>query len=142
VNAISTARSGQPYGILITGDIANTGNASYERPNLVGDPNLPTPTRQQWFNRSAFVVPAAYTFGNLGRNVLRTDGLLNVDCSIFRQFPIMEKRRIEFRAEAFNLTNSVVYGTPSNNMTSSTFGQVLSLANSPRKLQLGLKVIF
>ena len=142
VNAISTARSGQPYGILITGDIANTGNANYERPNLVGDPNLPTPTRQQWFNRLAFVVPAAYTFGNLGRNVLRTDGLLNVDCSIFRQFPIMEGRRIEFRAEAFNLTNSVVYGTPSNNMTSSTFGQVLSLANSPRKLQLGLKVIF
>jgi outer membrane receptor protein involved in Fe transport len=143
LNTITTARSGLPYNIVIGGDIANTGNTSnYMRANLVGDPDLDNPTRQAWFNRAAFAVPAQYTFGNLGRNRLRSDGYWNVDFSLFRQFPFWEDRRFELRAEAFNIFNTVVYAAPVNNMTSPTFGQVTSIANNPRSLQLGLKIIF
>jgi hypothetical protein len=49
---------------------------------------------------------------------------------------------VEFRAEAFNVLNNVVYGAPDANLASPTFSRVFSTANSPRVLQLGLKVIF
>ena len=143
VNTITTARSGQVYSIVVGGDPANTGNGStYETANLVGDPNISNPSRQLWFNKAAFQIPPVYTFGSLGRDTFRSDPYWNIDFSIFRQFPILEKRRLEFRAEAFNVINNVVYNIPSNNMTASNFGQVTSTANSPRTMQMGMKFIF
>jgi len=129
--------------VNISGDIANTGNASgYMRPNLVGDPTLSNPGTSQWFNRAAFAAPAAYTFGNLGRNTLRSDWVRNFDLSLFRQFPITESMRFELRVEAFNAFNTPTFAAPVSNMSSPTFGQVLATANSPRQLQLGAKFIF
>jgi hypothetical protein len=66
----------------------------------------------------------------------------NLDLSIFRQFPILESRRLEFRAEMFNALNNVVYGTPNGNITSSDFGRVTGVAKQPRQIQLALKFIF
>ncbi len=143
LNGIAMLRSGQPYTINISGDIANTGNASgYMRPNLVGDPTLSNPGTSQWFNRAAFAAPAAYTFGNLGRNTLRSDWVRNFDLSLFRQFPITESKRFELRVEAFNAFNTPTFAAPVSNMSSPSFGQVLATANSPRQLQLGAKFIF
>ncbi|MEO7146168.1 MAG: hypothetical protein ABI165_21955, partial [Bryobacteraceae bacterium] len=143
VNTITTARSGTPYSITVSGDIPNTGNPStHETANLVGDPSLSNPSRQAWFNKAAFQIPAVYTFGSLGRDTFRSDPFWDIDFSVFRQFPIMEKRRLEFRAEAFNIMNNVVYGVPVTSMTASNFGQVTGLGNSPRTLQFGLKLIF
>src|SRR5207249_5393845 len=103
VNGIPPFSSGQPYEVGVGGDIANTGMNNccagyYERLNLVGDPILSNPTPQAWFNKSAFAVPANFTFGNLGRNTLRGDGAQNFDLSVFRQFPIKEELKVEFRA--------------------------------------------
>ena len=112
------------------------------RANLVGDPNLSNPSPGEWFNPSAFAVPAIYTFGNLGRNALRTDGSFNLDLSVFRDFPIRERMHLQFRAEAFNALNNVVYGTPDTNLGSPTFSHVFSTANTPRQLQFGLKLEF
>lgn len=143
INGIATLRSGQPYSLVVSGDIANTGNVgSYERLNLIGNPHLDHPSPSQWFNRAAFAPPAQYTFGNLGRNRMRSDFYKNVDLSIFREFPIREITRIEFRAEAFNLLNQVVYGVPVNNYSNVNFGKVLGTANGARQLQFGLKVRF
>ena len=143
VNTITTARSGQPYSITVSGDVANTGNGgTYETANMIGDPNLSNPTRQKWFNTSAFQIPAVYTFGSLGRDIFRSEPFWNIDASIFRQFPIFEKRMLEFRAEAFNIVNTVIYDIPSTSMTASNFGQVVSTANSARTLQFGLKLRF
>ncbi|HZT37891.1 MAG TPA: carboxypeptidase regulatory-like domain-containing protein [Bryobacteraceae bacterium] len=141
INTITTARSGQPYFVSTSSDIPNTGNLGV-RANLVGDPRLPNPSRSAWFNAKAFAPPPLYTFGNLGRNSLRTDPFWNVDASVFRIFPFLETRSVEFRAEAFNVLNNVVYGAPDANLASPTFSRVFSTANSPRVLQLGLKVIF
>jgi hypothetical protein len=143
-SAIFIARSGQPYTIMADGDIANTGNSSYMRANIVGNPNLSHPTPAQWFNTAAFQIPAPYTFGNLGRNTLRSQGYWNLDMSLFRRIPIhREKADIEIRAEAFNLMNTVIYGIPGADIsTPSSFGHVTSQANSPRVLQLGVRCTF
>lgn len=145
-NAILSLHSGTPYTLGVSGDIANTGNSNnagyYERLNLVGDPHLDNPTPSQWFNTKAFAVPASFTYGNLGRNTFRTDWSRNMDFSVFREFRVHEGIRLQFRAEAFNVTNSVVWGTPVSNFTNASFGKVLSVANSPRQLQFALKLRF
>ncbi|MBV8831488.1 MAG: TonB-dependent receptor [Acidobacteriaceae bacterium] len=142
-NVIFMARSGQPYTITATGDIANTGNTGYERANLVGNPTLPNPMTAEWFNTAAFAIPATYTYGNLGRNTLRSQAYWNTDFSVFRQFPIRERMRFELRGEAFNVFNTVVYGIPGHDITTpSTFGKVSTLANNPRTLQLAAKFSF
>jgi hypothetical protein len=142
LNTITSARSGQPYNITVPGDSANTGNTGYLRADLVGDPTLANPTAASWFNKAAFAAPAQYTFGNLGRYALRTSAFWNVDLSIFRQFKFLETRSVEFRAESFNTPNTVIMGTPNGSVPDANFGRVTSTANSPRSLQLGLKVIF
>ena len=148
VNGITSLSTGPPYDIGISGDIANTGMAGgasygYERLNYLGGPRtLPNPTPTNWINTSAFAAPAPFTFGNLGRNSLRADWARNLDFSIFRDFPITETKRVQFRFESFNLFNTPVFGTPDQSFTDPTFGQVFSTANSPRQLQFGLKFYF
>ncbi|MDQ6663102.1 MAG: hypothetical protein M3Z23_01760, partial [Acidobacteriota bacterium] len=145
VNTITTARTGNAFNVNVNGDIANTGNNSgYERANLVYGQsiNVANPTRQVYLNRAAFAVPPLYTFGTLGRNILRGENFWNMDASLFRQFPVFETRRIEFRAEAFNVVNNTILGTPSSNLSNLNFGQVTGTANGSRTLQLGAKIIF
>jgi Carboxypeptidase regulatory-like domain len=155
LNNIFTARSGVPFNVYYgASDLANTGNVSwaqYERANLVGDPHSgscpngsPVGSVDCIFNTSAFAVPAQFTFGNSGRDAFRSPSYWNLDTSIFRQFPFWgEGRRLEFRAEAFNVFNTVILGTPGNDISNlSSFGKANSTANSPRQLQLGAKIIF
>jgi hypothetical protein len=62
----------------------------------------------------------------------------NDDLSIFRIFPIRDKISAQFRAEAFNIANQVVFGNPGNTVNSpGSFGVISSTANSPRVIQLG-----
>jgi hypothetical protein len=143
VNGIFTARSGQPYYVTVDGDVANTGNTGYEHANLVGNPGLSNPTPSLWFNKAAFAIPATYTFGNEGRNILYSDRSINLDFSMFRQFPVRERMHFELRGEAFNVFNHPVYGVPNKDISiPSTFGTVTSLANSPRQLQVAAKFVF
>jgi hypothetical protein len=142
-NFIASFYSGVPYNLSVDGDIANTGNSGYERPNyLGGNANLANPTPLQWFNTSVFAVPAPFTYGNAGRFILRSDGTANVDLSIFRIFPIRESKSLEFRAEMFNAFNTPVYAAPNGDISTSTFGQVTSTANQARQIQLALKLRF
>lgn len=142
-NVISSIYSGVPFNLRVPGDIANTGNSGYERPNYVGgDITLAHPTPQQWFNTGAFAVPAPFTFGNAGRFILRNDGTTNFDLSIFRKFRITETTSLEFRSEMFNAFNTPTYSAPNGNISSSRFGQVTSTANQPRQIQLALKLLF
>ena len=141
INGITLFRSGTPFGLDITGDIANTGNkAGYMRPNVVGDHRLETRSPERWFNTAAFAAPASFTFGNLGRYALRSDWVRNFDLSVFREFPIKERFKVEFRAESFNTFNTPVFGTPTTSMNSPNFGRVLGTAVGPRELQLSLRL--
>ena len=61
---------------------------------------------------------------------------------MFRSFRLGEKRSAEFRAETFNLPNTVIMGTPNGNVLDPNFGKVTGIQNQPRSMQLGVKVIF
>jgi hypothetical protein len=147
LNNFFTIRSGLPFTPEYeTGDEANTGNvgwAGYEHANLVGDPHSGA-SKGYGFNPSAYAVPSLDTYGTAGRNSLRTSRLINMDASIFRQFPVWgEGRRFEFRVEAFNLFNHRVPGQANNDLGNpSVFGTVTSAANSARQMQMGAKFIF
>ena len=78
----------------------------------------------------------------MGRNSLRSDWHRDLDVSLFREFSFTESKRLEFRAEAFNVTNTPVFAMPDNNITDSNFGVVSSTANTERQLQLALKFYF
>jgi outer membrane receptor protein involved in Fe transport len=142
LNALVSLSSGTPYDVQAPFQIANTNNISGAlRPNIVGDPHAGA-TKLQPINVNAFALPAPYTFGDMGRNSLRSDWRKNLDVSLFRSFPFSESKRLEFRAEAFNLTNTPVFAIPDNNITDPNFGQVSATANTERQLQLALKFYF
>jgi hypothetical protein len=126
-------------------DNANTGGGtlgSTERPSLIGqlNPSGFQKSLSEWFNTSAVTV-IPFTYGNIGRNVLRQDSVKNVDFSIAKEFRVTEHQHIEFRGEFFNLFNHPNFAAPDGNYSDATFGQVLSASN-PRFIQFGLKYLF
>jgi hypothetical protein len=141
INGIADLRSGNPVNVTLSGDIANTGNVGYMRPNVVGDWKVSNPTPQAWFNKTAFAAPAQFTFGNTGRNVLRSDAVHRFDMSVFRNFHFNERSYLEIRAEGYNVFNTVTYGDPVAEFTNVNFGRVLS-AQGARSLRLGGKIVF
>jgi hypothetical protein len=152
------ARSGQNFTIGATGDIANTGNGNtYVRALVQGDPHLAHPAAAAWFNTSAFGLPHATVDkngnisedptigeGNSGRNNMQDQNYYNVDLSVFRQFPIKDTFHAEFRAEAFNVLNHTVLGTPNTsiNAAKNAFGTITSTASTERLLQFAAKLVF
>ena len=112
-------------------------------PNVVGDPNaIAGRTPQEWFNIAAFAQPAQYTFGNAGRNILRTDSLNNLNFSLFKRFPFLDRRDFEIRADFFDLMNHTSFGYPSDTVGTSQFGKLSNTRNSGRQVQLAVKIHF
>jgi len=142
LNGIVALDSGQRYDVQTDPSIANTNNLyGTERANLVGDPYA-NGTKTAPLNVAAFVTPPPFTFGTMGRNSLRADWNKNLDLSFFRSFSLTETKRFEFRAEAFNVTNTPVFSIPDSNLQDPNFGVVSSTANTERQLQLALKFYF
>ena len=143
LSGILTLDSGPPYTLVASGDVANTG-AQWELADVIGNPHLANPTRQESFNTAALVTPPTYTIGDFQRDTLRQDWIKNLDLSLFRTFRITESKQLEFRGELFNAGNFTVYGTPGKTLTTATFGQVTSLqtGSNPRQIQLGAKFYF
>jgi outer membrane receptor protein involved in Fe transport len=137
---------GLPYSIFLSGDIANIGTVSgrsTQYPSLVGDPNaVVSRTPQQWFNTAAFAQPAQYTFGNAGRDILRTDSLNAVNLSLYKRWPFLETRQVELRGEFFNLLNHPSFGYPGDVIGTTQFGKISSTRNSGRQVQLAVKIHF
>ena len=113
-----------------------------------GQSCLPGPC-VSWFNPAAVALPQAGTYGNMGVGSLRGPGFWEWDQSISRRFRIAEDHQIEFRAEAFNVTNSLRLGNPNTNMSSGQFGRITSSTNANgvtgnggRIMQFALKYIF
>lgn len=144
IAGIYTARSGMPYSPVLSSDIANNGTSG-QFPNRVpgaGKGTLPNPTPAHWFNTAAFVAPAAYTFGNSGRNILTGEGLLQLDATVKKIFPIHDAINAEFRLEGFNVTNRPTFSNPSATIGSSSAGVVNSTLNANRTLQAAIKINF
>jgi hypothetical protein len=146
LSAIVSHYSGLPFSVFISGDVANIGTVSgrsTQYPNLVGDPNaIANRSPQLWFNTAAFAQPAQYTFGNAGRNILRTDTQNNVNFSLFKRFVFLEKRDVELRGDFFNLLNHTSFGYPNVTVGNAQFGKLSNTRNSGRQVQLALKIHF
>ena len=142
INAITTIESGAP--ISLSAPIQGGGN----RPNVVASvaAKLDNPTLDRWFNTAAFSNPAPYTYGNVSRTLadVHSDGMFNLDLSVFKNFPINERWRLQFRAETFNLTNTPTFETPGRAINSRLFGVVTATAflPKPREVQFALRLLF
>ena len=147
INSILTFQSGAPLGLSSqTNTLRNFGGV--QTPNLTGaDPAKDGPISQrldEYFNVSAFSVPAPYTYGNVGRLVgwLRAPGVANVDLSLAKYIPINERIRMQFRFETFNSFNHPQFDFPNTGIGSPNAGRINQQANTPRDIQFGLKLLF
>ncbi|HEV2247185.1 MAG TPA: TonB-dependent receptor [Terriglobia bacterium] len=84
------------------------------------------------FDTSSFVRVTDVRFGTVGRNTLRRPGVVNMDTSIYRTFKIFEKLDLQFRAEAFNLSNTPHFDRANRNVNSSNFGKVTATDSGGR----------
>jgi len=134
-------RSGRPFTPTISTDRANTGVAN-QRPNRLGSGQLDEPTVEAWFDKTAFALPAQFTYGDSGGSILREDSYKTLDFSLFKQFRIGDQR-LQFRAEAFNLTNTPSFSAPANTtIDTAAGGRITSTASTPRQMQFALKYEF
>jgi hypothetical protein len=142
-NGIFTARSGQPFNISATGDIANTGNVQ-ERANIYCSNPYANHGRNGYLTPSCFSNPAPFTFGTEGRNDLRTPSVTNLDLSIFKDFPLpfREGMRLQLRTDFFNSLNQSPLGLPDTTLTDTNFGNIFSTATTERQIQFALKLYF
>ncbi|MGB8480089.1 MAG: TonB-dependent receptor [Acidobacteriaceae bacterium] len=143
INGIVSASNGSPYDVQTNDpNIANTNNLyGAERADIVGNPHANTSNINP-INTTAFAIPAPFTFGNMPRNSLRFPWNKNVDFSVFRSFSLPGAKRLEFRGEAFNALNQVIFGGPDNGIEDPNFGVVSSTANTERQLQVAVKFYF
>jgi hypothetical protein len=143
MQGIAGYRTGLPFTPTISTDVANIGVSS-QRPNRVAgcSGTLPSPTPNDWFNQSCFTVPAAYTYGNSGANVLHGGPVHFVNFSLFKEFSLTEKMRLQFRGEAFNLTNTPSFNPPGGAIDVASGARVTASSNPPRQLQFALKLMF
>ena len=118
------------------------------RPNVnIGVPMTLQPVNpltDPWFNKAAFTVPQSYTLGNAARSYtqLRAPNLYNESFGLMRRIRIKERATITLRGEFFNAFNRVVFGAPSANISSTSFGRVTSQSNNPRQGQVALRIDF
>ncbi len=147
-SGVWTFQSGRPFTpTLLPGvDNSNTGLPSItfgvtNRPNVTGDTRLSSPTPERWFNTNAFAMPPYGTFGNAGRNVLTGPGYSSIDVSAIKNTTVREGLALQFRLEVFNLLDKANFNLPDSFYGSPSFGRVLS-AGQPRRVQLGLKLLF
>jgi hypothetical protein len=100
------------------------------------------PAVNLYLDPNAFPAQPSAALGNATRfnPLVRAFAGLNENVSLGKSFLFTERMHLDFRAEAFNLLNRVVFGNPTNNINSTTFGVISSQANSPRQMQLALKL--
>ena len=147
LTGIVSARAGRPVNPQLTFDNANIGQGVLrQRPNVTRNPNLAAgqQTSERFFDTEAFQLPARFTFGNSGRNVIIGPGVHRWDLGIYKDFqvpPLGEAGRIQFRAELFNAFNGANFAQPGSALGTPAFGRITS-SEPARQVQFALKVFF
>ncbi len=145
MNAIVTLQTGLPHTPTLQSSVSNAGGS---RPDRLKSGKIDNPTIDHWFDTSfnesgaAWGVPEIFTFGNAGRNILRGPGRVNFDYSLFKNIPVGEAARLQFRAEFFNLFNTPQFGLPADAIGSPSAGVIGSTVGNPRQVQFGLRLSF
>jgi hypothetical protein len=147
VNGTFSAYSGLPFNVTGNGNLINMpGNlqtadqiGEYEKVGEIGNSGT-------WFDTGAFRQPVGVTFGNMGRMSVRGPSARNLDFSVFRTFSLGGTRRLEFRTEVFNITNTPKFGNPNGDVNSANFGRIFATASeglvAERQIRLGFRFSF
>jgi hypothetical protein len=156
VNGIFSAMTGTPFTVGSAGTSVdapgNTQTADQVLPEVrilggIGRGN-------SYFDPNAFAPVTAVRFGSSGRNILRGPGLVNLDASIFRDFPVGERFKLQFRAEAFNVSNTPAFNNPGATASSPTrnaagailnlngYTEITSAQATERQFRFALKLFF
>jgi hypothetical protein len=148
LNGIVAIQDGLPLLFSQSQNNTNLFNPS-QRPNWTGRDASLNGSRDEkiraWFDKSQFSTTPAFRFGNAPRVMpnLRADGTKNVDLSLFKNNYFNEgKWNAQLRVEFFNAFNRTQFGNPNTQVDSGNFGIVSGQANSPRQIQLALKLLF
>jgi hypothetical protein len=149
LNGLFAAYSGRPFTLTASGSSLN----------MPGNQQTPDQVKENveilgnvggdgtYFDTTAFKRVTEVRFGNVGRNTMRGPGLANLDLSLFRTFKLGPQTNLQFRAEAFNATNTPHFSNPNGNVNSSNFGKVLSTQTAyatgrSREFRFGLRLSF
>ena len=156
LNAVFSSYSGTPFSVTASGTSLNAANntqtADQVRPSveILGGAG----PGQSFFDPLAFRPVTGVRFGNSGLNILRGPGVVNLNLGLFREFNATERVKVQFRAEAFNTTNTPHFNNPGSNVSNLQlrpdgsvaqllgFSEITSAANDERQFRLGLRVSF
>jgi hypothetical protein len=144
---IYRATSGYWLSALTSTDRQLSGQNNQRLNQVLANPLCDNPAPDCWINPAAFSTPAFGTLGNSGKANIPGPKFFQLDTALSRDFNVHEGVSLQFRAEAFNLTNSFRAGNASNGLSgvttaqTNTFGKILS-ALDPRILQFAMKVVF
>ncbi len=156
VNAVFSSFSGGPFTVSAAGTSLNApGNSQTADQVKPGVERLGQIGRgQSFFDPLAFRSVTQPRFGTAGRNILRGPGLVNLDFGLFRDFNVTERWKVQFRGEAFNLSNTPHFNNPGGNVSSMTlnsdgtiralggFTEVTSARGDERQFRLALRISF
>ena len=151
-------RAGWAPGATVTTATSNVSAGYYFNPLAFVRPVVLSGQVIPSSNGTAIANATGTDFGNVGRNVLRGPGQVNVDLSVIKRFHLRESANLEFRAEIFNAFNHVNLSNPISNVSSvptasinangrivgdpGDFGRIVSATNNPRMIQFALKLNF
>ncbi|HXB75657.1 MAG TPA: carboxypeptidase regulatory-like domain-containing protein [Candidatus Acidoferrales bacterium] len=154
VNTVLSRMSGTPFTVTSSGTSVNApGNTQ------TADQVLPTAQilgghgpNSPYFNPLAFAPVTAVRFGTSGRDIVRGPGFFNLDASVFRDFNVREGWKLQFRTEAYGLTNSPVFANPGATASNATFSNgaitnyngydIISSSTGDRQIRFALKLLF
>ena len=143
VGGILRLQSGTPVAVTQATNLNAFAGFGIQRPNRVSNPTLPGALRTtgEWFDTSAFRPAGQFAIGNSSRNPVEGPGYRTLDLMLGKTFAVGERWRAEFRAEAFNVTNTPPLGNPNGSFGAAAFGTITT-ALEPRVFELVVKVHF
>ena len=147
MNMIMAVQSGLPFTPVLANSVSNAGGS---RPDRYKSGAIDNPTVAKWFDTSfgtaasgaAWGAPALFTFGNGGRNILTGPGRVNFDYSVFKNFALTEKLKLQFRTEMFNLFNHAQFDLPNTAIGNPNAGIITGIVGTPRQIQFALRLSF
>jgi hypothetical protein len=155
LNGIFSAMTGTPFNVASAGTSVDAPGNTQTADQILPEVEIlgGTGRGSSYFDPYAFAPVTAVRFGNTGRNILRGPGLVNLDASIFRDFPLTERWKLQFRAEAFNVSNTPAFNNPGATVTSATrqggvitnlegYTEITAAQAIERQLRFALKLMF
>ena len=142
VNAIGTMQSGMPVTVIDATNNNAFAGVPLQRPNLSGDPQLPSSQRSaaHWFNTAVFSPAPQFTFGTARRNPVRGAPYRDLDLALVKHMALSEKIDLEFRSEIFDVTNTAAFAQPNGSVGSAAFGTISATTTDPRVVQFALRL--